>query len=188
MAADFFFQNPTFDIQPLKPVAISKWKRLKSPEVQYAIAAEEQYLNFHLYMLSNLRHTQAGCITHPPYMYELGLSVRAGAVKAAVLVAASIVEAALRSLAEIRSYPLNKDLKRRTFGNVIHAWEDNGTPRPEVAAIWPSVKALHETRNFVHLHKAATDADAAWANVLKDEQTLLNSALSAIDFVSKIEA
>ncbi|MDD5366307.1 MAG: hypothetical protein PHR30_13290 [Gallionellaceae bacterium] len=102
MAADFFFQTPTFEIQPLKPVAVFRWQRLKNPAVQYAIAAEEQYLHFHLHMLNNLRHTEAGKLANPPYAYELGLSVRAGAVKAAILVAASIIEAALRTHAELR--------------------------------------------------------------------------------------
>ncbi|MBA4381401.1 MAG: hypothetical protein C0406_02445 [Sideroxydans sp.] len=188
MAADFFFQTPTFAIQSLKPVAVFKWQRLKNPEVQYAIAAEEQYLHFHLYMLNNLRHTEAGKLAQPPYVYELGLSVRAGAVKAAILIAASIVEAALRALAELRGYPLNKDPRRRTFGNVIAAWEYAGTPRPDVAAIWPNVKAMHEVRNFVHLHKVASDADAAWESVLKEERLLLDGALTAIDYVAKIEA
>lgn len=188
MAADFFFQNPTFEIQPLKTVAIFKWQRLKNPEVQYVIAAEEQYLDFHLHMLSDLRHTKAGEVANPPYAHELGLSVRAGAVKAAILVAASIIEAALRALAEIRGYPLNKDPKKRTFGNVIYAWEEEGTPRQDVAAIWPSVKAMHEVRNFVHLHKAAMDADAAWENLLKEERALLDGALTAIKHVSEIEA
>lgn len=188
MAADFFFSNPTFEIQPLKAVAAFKWQRLQNQDVQYAIAAEEQYLNFHLFMLSNLRHTRAGQLAQPPYAYELGFSVRAGAVKAAVLVAASIVEAALRALAEARGYPLNQDPRRRTFGNVIHAWEDGGKPRPEVAAIWLDVKAMHEVRNFVHLHKAAQDADAAWEQVLQSEQGLLQGALNAIAHVSTIDA
>jgi hypothetical protein len=188
MAADFFFYNPTFEIQPLKPMAVFKWQHLQSPDVQYAIAAEEQYLHFHLYMLGNLRHTQAGMLAQPPYAYEFGLSVRAGAVKAAILVATSIIEAALRTLAEMRGYPLNKDPKKRTFGNVIRAWEDGGIPRPDVTAIWPSVKAMHETRNFVHLHKAAGEADAAWTNVLKDERALLDGALAAIEHVAKITA
>jgi hypothetical protein len=188
MAADFFFHNPTFEIQPLKTVAVFKWQRLQNPDVQYAIAAEEQYLHFHLYMLGNLRHTQAGKLAQPPYVYELGLSVRAGAVKAAILVAASIVEAALRTLAEMRGYPLNKDPKKRTFGNVIGAWEEAGAPRPDVAAIWPSVKAMHEVRNFVHLHKAASDTDAAWDNVLKEERALLDGALASIEHVAKIAA
>jgi len=188
MAADFFFQNPTFEIQPLKTVAMFKWQRLLNSDVQYAIAAEEQYLHFHLYMLSNLRHTQAGKLAQPPYVSELGLSVRAGAVKAAILVAASIVEAALRTLAEMRGYPLNKDPKKRTFGNVIRAWEEAGVPRPDVATIWPSVKAMHEARNFVHLHKAASDTDAAWDNVLKEERALLDGALATIEHVAKIAA
>src|SRR5690606_33741061 len=94
MAADFFFSNPTFQIQPLKRVATYKWRHLRNEEVQYAIAAEEQYLSFHLYMLSSVRHTREGHLQDPPYVYELGLSVRAGAVKAAVLIAGSVIEAA----------------------------------------------------------------------------------------------
>ncbi len=188
MAADFFFQNPTLEIQPLKSVAVFKWQHLKNPEVQYAIAAEEQYLQFHLYMLTNLRHTQAGKASAPPYAYELGLSVRAGAVKAAILVAASIVEAALRALAELRGYTLNRDPRRRTFGNVIAAWEDSALPRPDVAVVWPQVKSLQEVRNFVHLHKAAGTADAAWESVPRDEHAPLEAALATIAHVSRIEA
>lgn len=188
MAADFFFYNPTFTIRPLKPIAVFKWQHLKDADVQYCIAAEEQYLDFHLYMLNNIRHTAAGRLTHPPYVYELGLSVRAGAVKAATLVAASIVEAALRAHAELRGYPLSKDPRRRTFGNVIRAWEEDGVPRPDVAAIWPDVKALHEARNLVHLHKAAGAADGAWARVLEDERALLDGALNAIDHLAKIKS
>ncbi|WP_082672662.1 hypothetical protein [Luteimonas abyssi] len=188
MAADFFFQDPTFEIQPLTTVAIFKWQRLGNPEVQYAIAAEEQYLQFHLYMLKNLRHTRAGQLADPPYRRELGLSVRAGAVKAAVLVAASITEAALRAIAETRGYTLNQDLRRRTFGNVIRAWEIAGAPQPEVADVWPQVKAMHAVRNFVHLHAAAEADDAAWVRVLEREDELLQGALRVIDHVAAIEA
>ncbi|GJL66822.1 MAG: hypothetical protein NPIRA05_17930 [Nitrospirales bacterium] len=114
--------------------------------------------------------------------------MRAGAVKAAVLVAASIVEAALRALAEARGYPLHPNPRRRTFGNVIRAWEDNGAPRNDVAAIWPDIKAIHEVRNFVHLHKVAGSADAEWGNVLSAEQALLRGALNAIEHIARIEA
>ncbi len=188
MAADFFFQNPSLEIQPLKAVAVFKWQHLRNLDVQYAIAAEEQYLQFHLYMLENLRHTETGKASAPPYAYELGFSVRAGAVKAAILVAASIVEAALRALAELRGYTLSKDVRRRTFGNVIAAWEESGTPRPDVEAIWPQVKSIHQVRNFVHLHKAAGTADSAWECVLRDERALLEAALASIAHVSSIEA
>jgi hypothetical protein len=188
MAADFFFHDPTFEIQPLKAVAAFKWQHLKNPEVQYAIAAEEQYLCFHLYMLKNLRHTRAGEISNPPYKYELSFSVRAGAVKAAVLIAASILEAALRALAEARNYPLNADQKRRTFGNVIHAWQENGLPRRDVEVIWNEITSIHEVRNFVHLHKAAKTEEAAWEQVLNSENTILQNVLKAIEHVSAIEA
>ena len=188
MAADFFFAQPTCEIPPLKPTAVSRWRHLKAPDVQYAIAAEEQYLSFHLHMLSSLRHTKAGQLANPPYALELGLSVRAGAVKAAVLVAASILEAALRALAEARGYALNKEPRRRTFGNVIRAWEIDDSPRLEVAAIWPDVRAVHEVRNLVHLHKAAGEAESAWTKVLASEEALLAGAKNAIDHVSMIEA
>lgn len=186
MAADFYFLNPTFTIQSLRPVAAFKWQHLPDEDIKYSIAAEEQYLNFHLYMLENIRHTEAGRLSNPTYVYELGLSVRAAAVKAAVLIAASIIEAALRVLAEAKGYPLNDEPRRRTFGNVIKALEQNGAPRPDVAEIWPAVKAMHEVRNFVHLHKAAKDGNAAWENMLNSEQALLSGALQAINHVSKI--
>ena len=187
MAADFFFSNPTFQIQPLKRVAMLKWRHLRNEEVQYAIAAEEQYLGFHLYMLNSVRHTREGHLAHPPYSYELGLSVRAGAVKAAVLIAGSIIEAGLRALAEARRYRLHRDPRRRTFGNVIRAWEEAGQPHADVAAIWPNVKAIYEDRNFVHLHKAAQDVDAGWGVVLQSEQALLQGALRAIEHIAAIE-
>ena len=190
MPSDFFFAQPTFNIPPLKAAALSRWQHLQAPDVQYVIAAEEQYLSFHLHMLSSLRHTQVGQIACPPYAYELGLSVRAGAVKAAVLVAASILEAALRALAEKRGYPLNKDPRRRTFGNVIKAWEVEDNPRPDVASVWSQVLAVYEVRNYVHLHKAAGagDGDAGWKGVLAGEEALLAGARKAIDHVAQIMA
>jgi hypothetical protein len=136
MAADFFLANPTFDILPLKPTAAFKWYRLNNPEVQYSIAADEQYLCFHIFLLKQLRHTEVGRAHDPTFAYELGLSVRAGAIKAAVLMAGSIIEAALRAIAETRGYELNKDPRRRTFGNVLNAWQQDGNPKPDVALVW----------------------------------------------------
>jgi hypothetical protein len=186
MAADFFFSNPTFQIQPLVPLAKVKWRHLRNEEVQYAIAAEEQYLHFHLYMLTDLRHTREASLADPPYIYKLGLSVRAGAVKAAVLLAGSIIEAALRALAEARQYRLPADPRRRTFGTVIRAWEQAGHPRSDVAEVWPCVKAIHEVRNFVHLHQAAEDADARWFSMLSSEHALLHGGLQAIEHIATL--
>jgi hypothetical protein len=186
MAADFFFDNPTFEIPPLQPRALFGWQRLGNPEVQYAIAAQEQYLHFHMYMLNNLRHTSVGNLAAPPYRYQLGLSVRAGAIKAAILIAASIIEAALRAIAEARGYTLPADPRRRTFGKVIQAWETAGVPHADVAAIWADVLIMHSVRNTVHLHVAAVDTDAAWEQVLLSENALLTSALRAIEHVSLV--
>jgi hypothetical protein len=155
------------------------------------LAAEEQYLTFHLYMLENLRFTAAGKLNEVPlpYSYPLGLSVRAGAIKAAVLLAASIIEAVLRAHAERRGYKkLNGDPKRRTFGNVIHAWEHEGNPHEDVMAIWPTVLALHDARNSVHLYKAAAEEEAGWQVILNKEDDLLKGALTAIAHVSNIKS
>lgn len=169
------------------PLARVKWRHLRNEEVKYTIAAEEQYLRFHLYMLTDLRHTREARLADPPYIYELGLTVRAGAVKAAVLIAGSIIEAALRALAEARGYRSLADPHRRTFGTVIRAWEEDGRPRAEVAPIWPSVKAIHGVRNFVHLHHAAEGADARWRNMLHSERVLLCGALRAIEHIAALK-
>ena len=186
MAADFFFADPTFQIPAMLPLAAFKWQHLGNAEVQNAIAAEEQYLAFHIYMLGNLRHTRAGQVHLRPYSHEIGLSVRAGAIKAAILLAASIAEAALRTLAEFRGYRLNENPARRTFGNVIKAWEVNGVPLADVAPIWEHIKAMHTTRNFVHLHVAAGAEDADWGRVLERENELLHGAIAAINHIATI--
>jgi len=190
MAVDFFFEKPTFGIPELKPIAAFKWQHVPNEAIPPFLAAEEQYLAFHLYMLEHLRFTEAGRLNggQLPYVRPLGLSVRAGAIKAAVLLAASIIEAALRAHAEKRGYKLNPDPKRRTLGNVIRAWEHKGKPHPDVEAIWPNVCGLHDARNSVHLYKAAGDDDASWQAILNNENQLLTGALCAIEHVAKIKS
>jgi hypothetical protein len=100
---DFFLANPTTTIPTIESLR-GKWRWIGDYEIRNTICYEHQYLKFHLWQLKNLRHTKGGCCSDPPYRYELGLSLRAGAIKAAVLLCAAIAEAVLKYHAEERGY------------------------------------------------------------------------------------
>ena len=105
MAVDFFFEPPTFAIPDLGTLR-SEWKNVKDHKIRHAIAVEVQYLVFHRYMLESVRHTAAGTSKAPTRKTKLDLTVRGGAIKAAILLTASVCEATLRYHAERRGYSL----------------------------------------------------------------------------------
>lgn len=182
MAVDFYFNPATFSIPALGPLRDFRWNNIPHPDVAEVIAREEQYLCFHRFVLKNVKHTRAGRLAAPPYEYGLGLSVRAGAIKAALLVSASIAEAALRSHGERRGYRLHSDPHRRTFGNVLNAWRTSRRrPKRDVRHIWSELQNLRDTRNNVHLFKAAGDPTTDFENVLADERRLIGGALTVVD-------
>lgn len=163
----------------------NEWRNIPDPAARDAIAVENQYLYFHEHLLSNLKH-QKPCQTMQPI--PLGLSVRAGAVKSAILICASIVEAALRAHSERRKYKLKNDPHRRTFGNVLGSWQDEDkTPKPEVIGIWQHLQDLHDTRNNIHLYKAVSDGSSFYA-VLESEKETLAKAKEALDVIKIIES
>lgn len=128
-----------------------EWGNIPDPEARNVIAVEHQYLDFHRYLLNCVRH-QATTGSAP---IPIGLSLRAGALKAASLLCASIAEAALRAHAEARGYGLPQQPWRRTFGRVLSAWQNsNGVPHNDVAPIWNELQRLHAGRNNVHLYRA----------------------------------
>lgn len=127
------------------------WRNIPDVQARNVIAVEAQYLAFHKFLLDTLRHAP----TEGGDRIPIGLSVRAGALKAATLVCASIAEAALRAHAEARGYPLHANPRRRTFGALLGAWQSpQGTARPDVAGIWDQLDRLHNQRNTVHLYPA----------------------------------
>jgi hypothetical protein len=149
-----------------------EWRNVPDADARNVIAVEGQYLKFHRYLLTSLRHRDsAGGATIP-----LGLSVRAGALKTATLVCACISEAALRAHAERRGYPLHGDPHRRTFGNVLLAWQQyDGTPRPEVASIWPHLNALHSGRNNIHLYRVVETGGEFYDLLQAETQSLIDA-------------
>lgn len=186
MAVDFYFYPPSFSIPRLYVLHNTKWARIPNEKIRDKIAQEDQYLAFHRFILKSTRSTKVGHFANPPYRYRLDLSVRAGAVKALLLLCASIAEATLRAHAEARGYQLAKDPYKRTFGNVLGAWKTNRGPRPDVAAIADDLDHLRDVRNNIHLFKAANDPCADFDEVLKKEYGLVSRAEAVVEHLSKM--
>ena len=180
MSVDFYFNPPTHSI-PSRAGLKAQWSNVPNPDVIEAIATEAQYLDFHLFVLKSSKHTRVGCLISKPYEYRLGLSVRAGAIKAALLLCASIAEAVLRAHAEKRGYKLAKNPKGRMFGNVLNSWKSHGKPRKDIAAIWDELNRLKNVRNNVHLFKAAFDQAAKFKQVLIEEKALMPESTKVLD-------
>jgi hypothetical protein len=186
MAVDFFFDPPTIGIPPLGALRAFQWEHMPE-KIRPVLAQESQYLQFHLQMLDRVKFTEAGRLHDKPWVKPLGLSVRAGAIKAAVLICASIAEAVLRASAETRGYPLPREPYRRTFGKVLDAWkQEDGKPRSDVAAIWPTLQNLRDIRNNIHLFKAADDPSASFDTILELEERILADAQAAIRHLSEL--
>lgn len=186
MAVDFFFDPPTIELPSVASLRTGLWANCP-PVIRDSVAKEYQYFVFQLEALDRLKFTAAGALPNRPWEMAIDLTARAGAIKASILVAASIVEAVLRAIAEHRNYPLPNDPRRRTFGRILGAWEDPaGTPRPDVAAIWPTLQQMHDFRNNIHLFAAAVNPQANFQAVLQQEQQLLAAAQATIVHVATI--
>ena len=150
-----FSLDPPEHAVPGASVYRDRWVNVRDLAVRSVISVEHQYLDFHRYLLSGLRHTSAEFPADP---IPIGLSVRAGAIKTTLFLGASIAEAALRAHAERRGYQLPPNRKHRTMGKVLEAWcTAPDVPQPELAPIWNDLRELHDIRNNVHLYKAVQD-------------------------------
>lgn len=187
MAVDFLLDPATFAI-PTMGTLRQAWQHIPNDRIRDAIAQEHQYLQFHQYLLESLRYTKCGHAADPPYKNQVNYTVRAGAIKAAILLAGSIAEAALRAHAEKRGYSLHNNLRKRTFGNVLAAWKSGGNPRSDVNAIWPDLETLQDTRNNIHLFKAANDAKAKYSQVLADEAVFFGKVATIMNALQQLQS
>lgn len=154
---------------PSVPALRHEWRNIPDAQARNVIAVEAQYLAFHHYLINSLRHQAIEGSDAIP----IGLSVRAGALKTATLLCASIAEAALRAHAEARQYNLPAADHRRTFGRVLGAWQlPDETPVPDIAPIWPQLQNLHSGRNTVHLYAAIQDGSNFYDILLAENQSL----------------
>lgn len=150
----FYFEPPNFRIPRLRDLD-ARWSGIPDREVRSMIVVENQYLEFHLFALHSLSfrwEKRNGFITG-----RIDHSVSAGAVKAALLLQASIAEAAMRAHAESRNYRLPNNSRHRTFGKVCAAWEEANYA--ELHPVWADVQSLKDQRNLVHLYLGAEQAN-----------------------------
>lgn len=183
MARLFSFEPASFDVPKLVRFVFA-WEHIPDAVVSNAIAVEHQYLEFHKYMLTSIRHADP---KYPRHAIPLGLSVRAGIIKAAILLYGSIAEAALRSHAEKRGIGLAPEENRRTFGNVIYSWKNDAAEFPTIEPIWNDLVALLESRNMIHLFKSIqTEKD--FSDIIRSEEPLLSTGERVIEFLQKIKS
>lgn len=169
----FSLRNDRAEIQPAV-VAVFRWAALDT-EIAHQIGFEEQYLHFHKYLLENLQSVPQENPHYTPRI--ISLSLRAGAVKAYIIFACSIIEGVLANwgkVLEISNQP--EMLSKKPFGALLKAWcVDKDQPRREIAAIWDDLNLLLEYRNFIHLGKAVASERAYWQDILNKEDQLLSA-------------
>lgn len=182
MAFDLLFNNPTFNVPTVKEIE-AEWANVPDKTVRTIIAREHQYLKLHGMMLTELRHTKEGEASKPSYKSKVDYNLRAGFIKAALLIAASICEAVLRAHAEKRGYSLPSK-KKRTFGAVLHAW--NG--KPDVAGIFTDLNDLKDIRNNIHLFVAASSATGDYKQVLVKEKAMFATARKLLKELMKLKS
>lgn len=163
-------EPPEYEL-PTVAALRTEWHNIPNEDALNVIAVEAQYLAFHTYLLSSLRHrSPAGGAAIP-----IGLSVRAGALKTTTLLCASIAEAALRAHAEARGYALPQEERRRTFGAVLSAWKVNGQPRQELTGIWEKLDVLQSGRNNIHLYKVIQEGGDFYELLHAENASLTNA-------------
>jgi hypothetical protein len=164
----FWFEPAHYEAPTIAELR-QEWCNIPLAEARNVIAVENQYLHFHHYLIAAIRHQS---IVGGPLL-PLGLSLRAGALKAASLICASIAEAALCAHAEVRGYELPRKPWQRTFGKVLRAWQDKlERPRADVAEVWSELQRLHSGRNDVHLYRAAADGNDFYAILAAEEASV----------------
>ncbi|HET7230928.1 MAG TPA: hypothetical protein VFJ16_13040 [Longimicrobium sp.] len=181
MATRFFFEPAHFALPSLSELK-ARWRFIPDLPIRDMIAAEHQYLHFQEEFL--LRHLKYE--TPRGWVGQFGLSARAGAVKAAVLLYGSIIEAALQSHAHARGYA--KPGKRLMFGEVLKAWEKAGAGARELAEIWDDIQLIKDRRNTIHLAKAAADSDAHHWAVLQREEELLSAGRKVLTCLQRLNS
>ena len=180
----YYFNPDSCQIPRLKDLD-AQWQSIPDSKIKSMIVVENQYLEFQLFLLASLcfiwnngTSTVRGYVDH---------SLRAGAVKAGILLYASIVEAALRAHVEKRGYPLPANERHRTFGKVLESWEASGTK--ELNGAWADIKQIQEHRNTIHLYKAAADPNTDdFRDILARETNLLEAGSRAMKAVQQLKS
>lgn len=187
MAVDLFIDPPTYQFGALDIYRYFKWEFLPGPICEM-ISRESQYLELNHLLLDRLMFTAEGRLSEKPYGARIKNNVRAGLIKSTLFLYASITEAALRAIAEIRGYELPNNENHRTFGKILGAWQlDDESPREEIRAVWSSIKELYNLRNNIHLFKALKDGTSEIDYLIANEKRLLADSKHLLEVLAAID-
>ena len=181
MARIFSLRNEVFEV----PVAMGLhfgWAGIDH-EVGSQIAFQEQFLSFYRFLYENIQSVPQENPHFAPR--PISLSLRAGALKAYVLTATSIIEGALAELLANRGVQNREALHRRTFGQLLGIIERNEQLLESFNEIWEQLVLIKRYRNFVHLGNAAHDQNAYWQDLLEQEGNLLAACDATIEWLSQ---
>jgi hypothetical protein len=176
--ANFSLKETDFEV-PAVGVLIFGWAGLDDSEIMSQLCFQQQFLSFFRYLIMNLQSTPQERPNLQPQ--PLSLSLRAGALKAYVQSAVSIIEGALAELGVIRGLGERDFLHRKTFGALLDLWKGASE---ELVPIWKQLQLLKTYRNFVHLGNAAANADSYWKDLLNRESDLLGACDEVILWLS----
>lgn len=97
------------------------------------------------------------------------------------------MEAALLSHAISRNYKLPKDEKRRTFGTVLRAWENDDEGKEELGNYLRPLKRFNLERNHIHLSNI-TKNESYYEDMCKEESKYLVVAEKTLKYLQTIES
>lgn len=173
MARVFSLAVDEFEIPSIHHLEL-EWAGAAHEQLARQIGFQDQFRRLYRHIFLQLQSVPADRRNLPPM--PLSLSVRAGAIKAYVLLTVSIAEGALAALGDERGLGARPgELYQRTFGQLLSAWVENSVPRPEVAEIWDHLQLLNRYRNYVHLNRAVQQ-QVTWQDVIQNEQVILDAA------------
>lgn len=173
----YLFDPPDISLPTLSVLRDFMWEHIPDGALKDCIVQEEQSLAFHKAMLKQLCFQGSG--PAPSRARPIDLSLRAGIIRSAVKLYASIAEAALLYHGVRRGFiNLDPSQGRWTLGKIKRAWErppGSGTPQPDVAAIWADLGTLQDIRNHVHLLEMARGQGHEFRDLNAREQELIEA-------------
>lgn len=185
MARHFLIDPPVHSIPTLEDYQ-AQWPHLKARQSHVAqderfielILGAHQYFEFHLMLLDRVKHQHVDQDKEP---LGLNFTIRAGAVKSAIISGVSVIESVLLFHAQSRHIRISD---KATFGSLVVAWKADKRHWADIKPINASLSRLLKVRNRVHLYSSP---NTTWENVLTSEEEDLEKVHECIAFLQKLK-
>ena len=178
MSRSYSLRQPEHEVTSAD-VYIFSWGDLEDADVVSHLCFQNQFLDFFRYVIDNLQSRPINSPNASPM--PLKYALRAGALKAYVQLAVSILEGALAELAVKRDPEKRSKLHKLSFGALLQFWYEQSK---ELEPIRTELDLLNKYRNFVHLANAAANDESYWKDIIENEASLLAACDKAIKWVS----